>query len=129
MSDHVFDAVLREQRDQAQRALVEVLLRCRDMDEDPPEDLSSYVTDPVAREAARAALDAAHRPAPRVGDGLSFEDLMRATLREGQELEIDARSLSHPDYVLAHQGRALGLQQAAMRALHKLADDRERVPA
>lgn len=119
MSDATFDAVLRRQRDDAHAAIVELIARVRDFDTDPLDDPTGYLAGGPARGAVEHALEAARAARPRLvptdRDVDTVEDLGRSLLAAGVELELEARQMPHPDMVNAHQGRALGLQQAAIR--------------
>jgi hypothetical protein len=118
MSDPVFDAILRRQLADARAAIVELLARCEDLDEDPLDDPTGYVTAPAARDAVTVAL--AERDHTRGADPdratVTVEDLRDQLLTDGVRLEREAVHMAGgPDFQNAHQGRALGLQQAGLR--------------
>lgn len=116
MADPIFDAVLRRQLADARAALVELAHRCRDLDEDPLDDVAGYVTSPAARDALTLALASADRAVTDTDRAtVTFEDLRDQLLVDGVRLERDAQTMAGPDMQNAHQGRALGLQQAGMR--------------
>lgn len=116
MADPIFDAILRRQLADARALAVELAHRCRDLDEDPLDDLTGYVTSPAARDALTMALaDTDRRGADGDRSTVTFEDLRDQLLVEGVRLERDAQTMAGPDMQNAHQGRALGLVQAGMR--------------
>lgn len=116
MSDVVFDAVLRRQLADARAAIVELSSMCLELDEDPLDDPTAYVTSPVAKDAVTAALALADRlPTDPDRSTVTFEDLRDQLLTDGVRLEKEALEMSGPDYQTAHQGRGLGMQVAAIR--------------
>lgn len=119
MADPIFDAILRRQLADARALAIELAHRCQDLDEDPLDDVTGYVTGPAARDALTMAL--ADRDTGRqFGDPdrstVTFEDLRDQLLVDGVRLEREAVHMAGgPDFQNAHQGRALGLQQAGLR--------------
>lgn len=134
MADPVFDAVLRRERDEADTAVLELLAVVRELlgDElDPDADPAGLVVSELAKAGVRRAVRLSGRARPATPPDRSvatLDDLVEQLRSEGHELERAALDMTGPDFVNAHQGRALGLRQAAMRLADHIAST-DRVPA